>query len=1155
VRLKRLKIVGFKSFADKTVVNFDQEIVGIVGPNGCGKSNIVDAFRWVLGEQSAKSMRAQAMHDVLFSGCGTRSAGNMAEVSLTFTGASSHLDLPYDELTITRRLHRSGESEYLINKQSVRLRDLHSLLLGSGLGKNAFSVFEQGKIDQVIHLSPLARRGIFDESSGIGRFLERKKESVSKLNRVSENYQRLNDIFQEVAAQTKQLKKQAGAAHSFKEMQERVAVLERGVLAGELDAVLTKLSSKESGILQGQGRTHELKEEIQKLAEQLTSKREALTKEQELSRSLFSERHSLEKEVDVTASRSELTERRCQELKSRLKQLEAERGHFGSEITLLEKQVAESEKDLKVQQEKKEKIENERSELKEAYQKAQNDSENLLKKQRLTQRSYMECVNQEGSLKVSLQQKEHLLETAKSHLKEGSALAKKAESRLEELKSLELSLDKELKELSSEIEAIQKKEQATAKKRQLELKAAEELKKKLQELKGHEKGLQAKAQLLEEMKKSFEGLSKGVKQLVAHKELKGKCHPLIDLIKPKKGSERAVATLLTPYKETLVVTDQESFDLVLSVAQKEKLGGFSLFLQKEKKGKSHPLIEDSPLVAPFFEKAKVTSFPKKPFEVSEEGTFLDEKGVFFLLGKGGAELQLFERARELESLQEELKKLFKEEQKILAEEEKSLKKFSQITSQIQELEKERRQVEMRHVHVNFALQQKRTEIKEAEKEARFLKEKEEKCRKEVESAGKLEEERTALKELQVKVVELKAQAEELEKIGQAAFEKAKELEVVWQKVEEKMSELSQQWHAAKQAFTVALTRLQEKKSRHTGIEKEFESSRKELEEKEKFVFGAIEGLGVKRSRLKELVVLEKEAHKSVKDKEIQLKETTAVHADLEKQLWKLEKELDSNTTSKQELLEQKEKLVCKLFEDQPFNVDAMQQWILDLSQDEASKELQSLRGKMEALGPVNLMAIEAYGEQKDRFEELEAQLKDLEDSKRELEAIIIKLDAESRKVFRSTFKQIRESFQKNFELLFEGGSADLTFTDSSDVLEAGIEIMAKPPGKQPRAITLLSGGEKCLTALALLFALFETRPSPVCILDEVDAPLDESNIGRFTAMLERFTEKTQFLIVTHNKKTMTMAHLLLGVSQEEKGVSKLISLPLPQRKLENVAVS
>jgi chromosome segregation protein len=1152
VRLKRLKIVGFKSFADKTVVNFDHEIVGIVGPNGCGKSNIVDAFRWVLGEQSAKSMRASAMHDVLFSGCGTRSPGNYAEVSLTFTGANTHLNLPYDELTISRRLHRSGESEYLINKESVRLRDLHSLLLGSGLGKNAFSVFEQGKIDQVIHLSPLARRGIFDEASGIGRFLERKKESVSKLNRVSDNYQRLNDIFQEVAAQTKQLKKQAGAAHSFKEMQERVELLERGILAGELNSVLLKLRSKESGISEGESRLQELRQEVQKYAEAFTDQKERLTQEQQQARGLFSERHALEKEVEVLTSKAELTERRLSDLKERIGQLQKEEGHLGVEITLLEKQAAESENDLKEWSAKKESVQSQRDKFKQQYQNAQKSAETLLKDQKETQRLYMECINREGELSLSLQQKEHLLETAKRQLKEGSALLNKAESRIELLKKEEISLDQDLKELTQEIAAIQKKEQAAQKKRSLQLQECEELKKQISELQGQERALAAKEQLLVEMKKSYEGLSKGLKQLASHKLLKGKCCPLIEMIQPKKGYELAVAALMTPYKETLVVQDRDSFDLVLQVARNEKIGGFALYLQKGAQKKSHPLIEDSPLVSPFFEKVQQVKEPAKPLEVNDAGEFLDQRGVFFVLGKGGAELQLFARAQELKKVQEDLSTLSKEQQKLLNEEEKSLKKSSQLTVQIQEFEKERRQIEMRHVHVNFSLQQKRNEAKEAEKEALFLKEREEKCRRDVESADQLEEARQALKELQKRACDLKVQLERLEKESTSAFTKVKESETTWQEVEGKMHHVAKEFHAAQQAFMVAQTRLQEKRQRQSGIERELNAAQKEQEEKLTFTTEAKEGLVSKQARLKELVILEKECSKQVKESDALYKESFAQHAALEKQLWKVEKELDSDTSSKQELLEQKEKLTRSLFEEAPLNEDKLQEWLLEISVEEASQELKKLKGKMEALGPVNLMAIEAYGEQQGRFEELEAQLKDLEEAKRELEAIIIKLDAESRKVFRATFKKIRESFQRNFELLFEGGSADLTFTESSDVLEAGIEIMAKPPGKQPRAITLLSGGEKCLTALALLFALFETRPSPVCILDEVDAPLDESNIGRFTNMLERFTENTQFLIVTHNKKTMTMAHLLLGVSQEEKGVSKLISLPLPERRIAEV---
>jgi chromosome segregation protein len=1108
MRLKKLTIIGFKSFAEKVVLDFDCEIIGIVGPNGCGKSNIVDAFRWVMGEQSAKSLRGDKMHDLLFAGSDSKKALNYAEVSVTLTEIEGALPIPYEELTITRRLHRSGESEYLINKELVRLKDVQGLFLGSGIGKNAFSVFEQGKLDQIIHLSPIERRIIFDEAANISRFLLRKKETVRKLTSVNENFTRVHDIHAEIEKQAKQLKKQASHAKGFQENTLRLEELEKEVLIHRWKkieeknrGVNEKLSSLSGWVKQGQEEIAAL-EVLWEGAKQRALGGELAAKQQQKELSLCETKLRVQ-EAEISQQRQSVleTKKREESIQSHLLNLSKE------------------------QHKRCEEIEKKEQELKGFIHHLQEAEMNHLRERiKKGREKHLRCVQEEGRLSAELQKSIFAYEAKMARL---TALNAFENSHAESLKTAEGKIAhqrEKLATLTTHIDAF-KEESEQLEKELLHLrkqhsdaqKEESALMRQMTETEGHQKALQR-------LKEEMEGFSAGAKALL--KEAKNeksplyqKVEPLFEYLIPHKGYEELLACSMKAYAETLVVASDAEFAELLAFAKKKKIVDFSVIVKTRlkakkgggKKGTLFAHVENN-LVAYHFTEG---------FEMAEEGHFYDPLGIFFHVGGEKKSNNTFYRQAELKSFSETLTALQKEVNLIVTSREQIAEKLKKAEKKRSEIFEVRRKKEMDLVQENFSLQLAISELEKLRQEMSSLK-------KEKESLSRLHVEEREIKQLQ-------EQAQGLKSEGEILAEALKQQE-----------QLLERWQEVHQQVQILKARQQQSAAHEKKMSEQIEELRAHVEATLKAIVRQEEGIELSRVSLKTLQA-------DVQEKERELVEARKGCAGYEKEVGQRKKSL---VTHEKEMHALEIVLAQDLSEKKGFEQELEKKGVqsaqvashvghlADEGLAETLKEIGHLRATLEAAGAVNMTAIEEFQETQARFDYLDQQLKDLEESKKDLEAITLKLDQESRKIFRKTFQQIRENFQKNFAILFNGGSADLTFTESSDILEAGIEIVAKPPGKQMRSISLLSGGEKCLTALALLFSIFEVRPAPFCILDEVDAPLDDSNIDRFTNVLKQFIDKTQFLIVTHNKKTMAIADLLIGVSMEEKGVSKLISLRL-----------
>lgn len=1174
MRLKKLTILGFKSFADKTVLHFDSGITCIVGPNGCGKSNIADAFRWVLGEQSAKSLRGGKMPDVIFAGTSHRKPLNFAEVSLTLTEVQGSLPIDYEEVTITRRLHRSGVSEYLLNGNLVRLKDLQTLFLDSGVGRNAFSIFEQGKLDQVISYSPVERRYIFEEAAGILRFLQRKKEAAKRLEQADLNLARVHDIHQEVEKQIQTLENQAKKAKVYKEQQAQLEQLE-----------------KASYVLRWQGlekKQEDVRVKQEKQMKNLEECRRQGTVRQEHCQEARQKKSQHEKTLRTQSEalltlrgQQELQTREAQTLQLRLKEAQHREKKLKQELEDLTLSRQTRQQLLAEISIKRKRLESDWSDA-EAKWTSQQDKVKLLEKEvsRLRQemslkhQAHLKCLQQHSQWQSELKQAEVRLENQSGHQKQ-------LETRLQALKddlNLFAQSVQEKKQALQQISALvdshkdrleqyEEELKQTSKEVEENQKAIDLMRRKLMEMKARQK-------VLLKMRDEHEGFSSGGKRLLEESEKRESSlykvlRPFYEYFNPETGMTAAVAVALHGYSQTLVVERAADFKNVLTYAEKENLQDFSLicleYLENYHASIKSPAqsladhVSSNPLAIHFLKSVALAPSNAEMLSAwmegkclegwSLEGAFVDRRGVLFKIKP--SENQVFLRESELKNLEEEL--AGKEEQS--TELEKVSQRLQHRRSHLQmergELDKMLRRDEMKLVEVNFGLQRA---IGDQEKN------KSDQVRLEQEVAAlkeNISQQTTAYQLLEQQFEAVKHELTQLQDVKDALQQELgrqeNSLRVQEQDQREKGSHY-QQVAEDRQQMLHQSHLLEAKEQDHDKNVQRIDDELGELIERQDLIRGDEEGVKAQLSLLEMQVKeaggqydqLEKLGEGLQRQCE-QADHQMAVHQDdlrrIEHELAQLDMQLFHQRTSMEAVTEELNNRYGLTMEE-VFQLELP----LNRSLDQTERLVRSLRLSLQEAGDVNLTAIEDLEKHQVRYQFLKQQIDDMQQSKEELLGIIQELVGESHKLFKETFELIRANFKKNFQILFSGGEADLQFTDSDDILEAGIEISAKPPGKQMRSISLLSGGEKCLTAVALLFAIFEVKPSPFCILDEIDAPLDDTNVERFVNVVKHFVDKCQFLIITHNKRTMAIGDILFGVSMEERGVSKLLALAFAHRE-------
>ncbi len=1183
VKLKRLEIIGFKSFMDQTVISFEKEITGVVGPNGCGKSNVVDAIRWVMGEQSAKHLRGKHMEDVIFAGSETRSPLSMASVELTFSTDGFQTPAAYlnhNEISICRRLYRTGESEYLINKTQVRLKDITDLFLGTGVGTKAYSIIEQGRISQIITAKPEERRYFIEEVAGISKFKSRKEAAQRKIEATRQNILRLNDIIIELERQLKSLDKQAKKAQKYKEVKTEFEKWDLALSANVYDRHNRNQESWESELKSYDEEESLLKTQLLECDNELeTFKLDLSDKEaaiQSLTNTLYettnhirlgeaalgykkTEEAGLIKRVAVIDADIEEIEKSLTGLKTGQEQINEQILTAELEEASLCENLREIEADTEISQEDLKTLLTAADSLREELHQAQKRVAQID-----THRAALTQKRDDLSARVSRDEAE--LSSISKQCQGLEKTYKETASSLDSLKQLKFNLSQQTEEISSELSILRT---------DLKSQGAD-----LDVLKEDLSLKRSRLSSLEELQRNFEGYQEGTRQVLMKKgdlSADGIFGTVADFIETDSRYESAVSAVLGEKLQYVVVksqaegmsavdylrtsaTGRTSFiPLSLKSVQETKaevwpeegvLGSLSKYVNL-KNGYEHLsqfLFGDTILVESLQKALDVwgASDARKNL-VTLNGELVDEAGV---ITGGSAETTsraLLEKKREIK----ELSFVVSELEIDVAE---KLERRQKLESKVTELQHALESVKSTSVEEGLRIANQEKDVGHFKKELDGLN-----IRK-TEIERRLETEKSTLSGIQPEIDALFNEEDilkiRLEEITNILASNRQELESKQEAFAEKSGRLTKlkielaQARERKLYLDTELHRQQDQlvTMRTTLALREKEANTAEA--RAEFINRESQHLRkVLDKRLTKHTGLESElsGHKqefdtamsSLRDRETVLRDLRRRHDDASQRLNRI-------TVSLTEIRGQMKHMAEQSLERHQINLPDVYKNYLDENLDYAEAEMQAteLKERLFRMGDVNASALEEFEELSARFEFLNRQKQDLEASLDALERVIHKINRTSREKFLETFHLVNEQFQKVFPRLFHGGQAKLVLTNEEDLLETGVEVVAQPPGKRLQSISLLSGGEKALTAVSLIFAIFLIKPSPFCILDEVDAPLDDVNVGRYNDMIREMTGKTQFIVITHNKKTMEMTDVLYGVTMQEAGVSQLVSVDM-----------
>lgn len=1219
--LKEIVISGFKSFADRTRLDLRRGVTAVVGPNGCGKSNIVDAIRWVLGEQSAKALRGASMQDVIFEGTDKRKGLPNCEVALTFTDCEADLGTSFNEVEISRRVTRDGGSDYYINGKVSRLKDIQRLFANTGIGRVSYSFMLQGQIDQILSTNPAERRTIFEEAAGITLYKAQRKEALNKLALVDTNLARVTDVIEEVSRQIGSLKRQASKALRYQRIKHRLTHIDLAYnayrysdLKASIDAVATRAET--------------LRKEVEKHNSSLESDESALSEKKAARAELFEEMQELQQRVYNLRSEKENAENQSELSNIRKKDFEARIAEYQKEIADLEKQKsaladrAKNESENKQMQlgvvDDSDRIFRDRSndlvtaqeKLGEMEAQLQQGRQSVLESENRINRARSRCTTLEVDLKTYQVKHAALNETLLSLKEEVSSL----ERGLSEIQRLLVKRREEQTLREGELE----KARESAKTTLVEFRQMQE---KIQE---QDRGIARKtAQLnvLENLQAKFEGFGEGAKAILGGKlsdfVAKDAVAILSKEIKVQTAYTSALETLLGPAAEALYLGKADTALSVIGKLDADKLGRACVQIEagqarSQKNGdlpeglvhaNSAVSARDSGLTEPvrrlldgcyfveslqsFIEFWQATPNFDFLFVATKNGEIIDCRGlVHGGRTSGKKSSSVLERESEIRNLRHEIKaereqlntlresateiearrsaaeseveekrqrlsELGSEVSGLVAEERNQTQKLEQNKRTRSRSEDELKQLDAKHGDSVTSLETAKQELEAAEKnlidsrkngtdledaihlarEQRDAKrealsdvrlelaEKKQRLQSVDRALGEVQRETASLQERIIRrnqeIDTLNEQIQQLTKAGQE--ERAKSLE--FEKTLQLSTDQLDKNRAALKQFDLEINEIDSglsgRRSTARGQEQELNKLEIRLAE-ERSQIGFIEG--------------------SVTDEH----QVELSSIDWKAELWAAGTEMAKRVNLDE--IDDPDTITAVPKEKRP---DPSEEELAELDQTdwkEIESEIGELRGRISNMGPVNLDAISEYADLKERYDFLKSQSEDLWNAKNQLVATIDEINETSQTLFKDTFEQVRKNFAFTYGKISGGGESDLQLVDSEDPLESGIDIIARPPGTRLKSVTLLSGGQRTMAAVALLFAIYMVKPSPFCVLDEIDAALDDANIGRFCETLHGFTDKSQFLIITHNKRTISNADTVFGVTMPEKGVSKLLSM-------------
>jgi chromosome segregation protein len=1184
MKLKSLEATGFKSFVDHLHITFPDGITTIVGPNGCGKSNIVDAVLWAIGERSAKHLRGRLMEDIIFGGTEGRKPLGMAEVNLTFLsdGGSVPKDyVQYSEITVTRRIYRSGESEYLLNKVPCRLRDITELFLDTGIGVNGYSIVEQGRVEQLIHANPQDRRFLIEEAAGIAKYKERKRLALIKMEATQQNLLRIQDIIAEVKRQIVTLERQVKRAEEYKAIRKEVREIEIRFALQEYAELSEKGESVKGYLKALRDREIEISAQVTKKETSLEAVRLTGMEEEERFRNLQQEGYELSRKIQKLENEIEFARREEE-------RLQKQENQFLGEIRESLRSWRETRKERNRIEQVQKMIEKEDRENEEILK----EWEALFHEFRTTYQELSEELETEKSRLIDILTQWTSFKNRRSHLEErGEDLQKRIRSHEKEseevktgLSQLEGTLTIREEERKSNL-SLQTVLRGEKEKWEEEIeKQREVLVGKQTERSGLEEVLRqdrSRHLSLKELHENYEGFERGVKSILLRKREEGEKWERIlgvvaDLLEPEQKYEVPLEAILGERLQYLIVENEEEAIKAIHYLKTESMGRGSFVpigvekdrndprsLPSEEEGKPSPLLQFVKVKEGFTSLAEfligdvgvVDHLEGALHWIKREGGFgtlvtlegevVERSGVI----SGGSldqGLSILERRREIRELE---KKIGVEEEgfrKAYEEEEHLQREIIERESQLENKKKEIQEKEIELLHQEKDLEGLRKEILQSHQRMEVI-------------GFEGEELREEEKDIEEEMKAVLAQIERAE-----AFKKEKEGELeLWKKKVEEVGEGTEELGRKITEKKVYLASLEEK---HRGLESQALNLSENINTIHEKIMKEVQG--IRESRQESVSLLEK-IHQWEKELEGGLESHRLKEEDLAIQKEKVEalsnegKELEASSKYLRQELEEARR---KIHEEEiqaseiELKLQHLQESVRDrygttlstslgsslteLPKEEMSKRLAELKSALEGFGEVNLMALEEYQELKQRHDFLTEQQTDLHQALDSLRKAILRINRTTTKRFLETFHLVNEKFKEIFLRLFKGGQASLMMLDEADPSTTGIDIIAQPPGKKLQNIDLLSGGEKALVATALLFGLFMIRPTPFCLLDEVDAPLDDANINRFLELIKEFSKTSQFILITHNKKTMEIANTLYGLTMETPGVSKVVSVRL-----------
>ena len=1180
--LKRIEVFGFKSFMNKQNIEFGDGITCVIGPNGCGKSNISDAIRWVLGETNPRLLRGETMDDVIFNGTRSRKPLGMAEVSLILSNETHVFPIDYSEIRVTRRVYRSGLSEYLINKAPCRLKDIRNLLMDTGLGSSTYTVMERGMTDQLLGNTSVNLRIMLEEAAGIMKYKTQEKLALRKLDATQNDLYRIRDIVAEVEKRVRSLKRQIGKANRFNELSERIRLLALGGGRLEMERLDREASEKNVGHNESRGLQQELtarlaglEAEVERDTLELRQREQSLREAQGILDKTLGTLEEIGSEILVLDERSRSSrERRLRldqeivEATTRIEDTVGERARKSEEKGEASRRLAELREQLSAQKEKNDEVQ----------ERVERAKEELLARKQVTLdlfRGESEVRNELGNLETKIQslqgREQALTRSIEAHERENGVVAEQSSTavrdhtaRTEELANLRTLRD----DMEKDLERLMGERAEVAESVVL--------------LRGKRESLGSTHALLTKLRDDYEGYRKGVQSLLTDEEHNRNVIGVVgELVEVEPSTYLpAIENALGEALQCVLISDEASaLDLLRYLRDDEK--GWATLLPKDRFQSQEievpaEILEHPDVIGPagkfissnadtgtviryllgrliFVEtmETAVALGREERFRafrfVTPGGEGSRFPGILFGGGSAAEEVGIFERRTRIEELENELKEAAEtlagklERKQVLdndfdrcrVEREQLVGELDRAVARVEEASREKQRLQTAHEKGEESMAGLREELKELVAEKSGIDEHLRKVTLEFESIG-ADGSRAdrSLREIEAEMVELELNREESRRrltesrvtLG-AAEERIKSLSGEIDALERREQELSSEVARKREESLLAERSLEEIALHLT----ELKSSEADLSERKEAETESRDTILVDVNRINEAIREREESARA--DRKRREECADKVHG--------FEMRLQEIKLGRENLIERYE---------EEFNVVESEirsaEPIEGMGENEIREEVHNLKEAVRRLGPVNLVALDEFDEENDRFEFLKGQEGDLLSARDSLQETIRTVDKKARALFLDTFEKVSANFRDVFGTLFEGGEAELVMLDKENPLESDLEIFARPGQKAPQRIALLSGGERALTAISILFALYLEKPSPFCILDELDAPLDDANVGRFLLMVEQFGARTQFIVITHNRQTMESANYLYGVTMQESGVSRVVSVRL-----------